>query len=315
MKNRKTSVFLFCILLIIMNKGNAEKPYPITFCIPEEKIISSIPEKTRDFAFLIPGDLSTYIYTTESDYYKAYQESYYAITKKKGGFDCLRHYEILANGCIPYFVDLDNCDSQTMYFLPKELIKEGMLLDGVSLQGIDHARFDKENYYKILEKLIHYTQQHLTTKKMAEYVLQTINYTGEKKILFLSGETSPDYLRCLLLVGFKELLGDKIVDFPKIEHIYTNYKDEQLLYGRGFTYTKIVEDLPIDRANIEERIKNKEFDLVIYGSIHRGTPFEDLVKSVYSPTEIVYLCGEDDHICQYVGTPNFFLREFTHLQK
>ena len=286
-------------------------PFPITFCVPECKIIEHIPQKTRDFAALIPGDLSTYIYTTESDYYKSYQCSYYAITKKKGGWDCLRHYEILANGCIPYFLDLDKCDSQTMYFLPKDLILEAMHIRGVSENGINHRIFDSKKYYEILEELLAYTRQFLTTKTMAEYVLRTVHYNGSGKILFLSNETSPDYLRCLLLVGFKELLGDRVIDFPKIEHIYKGFECEKSLYGKGFTYTKIVDDLFIDRDNIEERIKNREFDLVIYGSIHRGCRFHDLVRSCYKQDEIVYMCGEDDHKCEYFDKPNFFLREFT----
>lgn len=286
-------------------------PYPISFCIPEIKIVDQIPEKTRDFAFLIPGDLNTYIYKTEDDYYKGYQSSYYAITKKKGGWDCLRHYEILANGCIPYFLDLDKCDSQTMYFLPKDLLREAMKIEGVSPKGIDHKRFNRAKYYEILAKLIDYTRRHLTTKRMAEYVLQTIGYSGEGKILFLSKDASPDYLRCLLLVGMKELLQDRIVDFPKIGHIYTNYSGEPLLYGRGFTYTKIVDDLPINRENIAERIRNKEFDLIIYGSIHRGCVFHDLVKKVYKPEEIIYFCGEDAHKCRFFRIKNLFLREFT----
>ena len=42
----------------------------------------------------------------ESDYYKDYQRSYFAITCKKGGWDCLRHYEILANAVSPTFLIL-----------------------------------------------------------------------------------------------------------------------------------------------------------------------------------------------------------------
>lgn len=83
--------------------------YPITFSIPESKIINkeNCLKKTRFIAPLIPGDNTTYIYNTEKDYYESYQSSYYAITTKKGGWDCLRHYEILANNCIPYFVDIE----------------------------------------------------------------------------------------------------------------------------------------------------------------------------------------------------------------
>jgi hypothetical protein len=46
---------------------------PITFSIPEEKIVSFIKEKTKLLSSLIPGDISTYIYNTEEEYYKEYQ--------------------------------------------------------------------------------------------------------------------------------------------------------------------------------------------------------------------------------------------------
>ena len=108
-------------IIILVGFTLAADPYPIQFAIPESKIVNKIPEKSSDFAFLVPGKLDTYIYNTESDYYRDYQKSYFALTCKKGGWDCLRHYEILANGCIPYFTDLDQCHPKTMLFFPKRL--------------------------------------------------------------------------------------------------------------------------------------------------------------------------------------------------
>jgi hypothetical protein len=291
------------------------EPYPISFSIPEKKIVKDIPIKTRDFAHIIPGNISTYIYSNEDDYYKGYQSSYFAVTTKKGGWDCLRHYEILANGCIPYFVNIEKCNPKTMVHLPKDLIIEAMNLEGVSYLSIDHAKFDKKKYNEILKKIIEHAKNHLTTKNMARYLLEQINYKGRGNILFLSYDVAPDYLRCLTLIGLKELFPYTVVDFPKIEHIYTNYpKKSHLLYGKGFSYTKIIEDHIIDRNNIEKRIKNKEFDLIIYGSVHRGILFHELVTATYESENIVYLCGEDfdysDSPCIYKSFNNLFLREF-----
>jgi hypothetical protein len=150
---------------------------------------------------------------------------------------------------------------------------------------------------------------------MAAYLLNQVNYSGSGKILFLSNDVGPDYMRCCMLAGLKQLLGNRVVDFPKIDHIYTSYdKDIKQLYGKGISYTRIVEDLPIDREDIEERIKNREFDLIIYGSVHRGLRFHDLVLQMYSQDEIVYICGEDHHRCEYVHLPHLFLREFDALK-
>jgi hypothetical protein len=287
-------------------------PIPIQFGVPESKIVQEMPRKSKSFAFLIPGEMRTYIYDSETAYYEDYQKSYFAITRAKGGWDCLRHYEILANGCIPYFLNLDQCHPETMAFLPKELILEAMHLEGVSDRGIDYSRFNRKQYDEILNKLLEHTRKYLTTRSIANHLLNSVAYTGTGKILFLTNETTPDYLRCLTLIGLKEILQERIVDFPKIEHIYQSYPgDVKKLYGKGFTYTKIIEDLPIDREDIEQRIRQKEFDLIIYGSVHRGLRYHDLVKEIYQPQEILYLCGEDGHgMCEYWNWTNLFLREF-----
>lgn len=289
-------------------------PHPIGFSIPESKIVKEIPNKDKDFASLIPGDTTTYIFDNEEDYYKGYQRAFFAITKCKGGWDCLRHYEILANGCIPYFLDLEQCEDQTMFFLPKDLILEAMQLEGVSLGQIDHSLFDKERYFAILKQLLDYTRAHLTTKAMASYLLKVMGYSGQGKILFLSKDIAPDYMRCTILSGLKELLGDKVVDYPKIPHIYKNYSgDLKQLYGRGFSYTKLVDD-PFVRRNpktIKDSIHRRDYELIIYGSVHRGMLWHDLVERRYNDNKIAYICGEDFHKCEYSHFRHFFLREFS----
>lgn len=302
-------------LVVVLSSTTLAAPLPLQFAIPEIKIVKEVPPKTRDFSYIIPGNFKTYIYTQEDKYYKSYQRSYFAVTRCKGGWDCMRHYEILANGCIPYFIDIDKCNPGTMVMLPKELLKEAMNLPGVSYLKIDHKKFNKAKYYEILNKLLAHTRKYLTTQKMAAHVLQTINYSGTGKILFLSDDPYTDYMRCTILTGLKECLGVRVVDVPKIEHIYTSYAgDVKELYGKGFSYTKIVEDLPVDRDNIEQRIKDKEFDLVIYGSVHRGLRHYSLVCDTYEPEKIIYLCGEDGHQCEYSHLHNLFLREFDAYQ-
>ena len=295
-----------------------KKPFPIQFAISETKIIEKISQKNQDFSRLIPGNLKTYIYNNERDYYEQYQQSFFALTSKKGGWDCMRHYEILANGCIPYFEDIDSCNPNTLFMFPKSLIKEAMNLEGVSRLKIDHSKFNEKKYYEILNKLLNYTRQYLTTKNMATYLLKTVGYNGNGTILLLSVNSYPNYLRDSILIGLKEIFAETIIDYPKIEHIYTNYLgNTNQLYGKGFSYTKIVEEIPVKRDDIENRIKNKEFDLIIYGAVHHELPFHDLVLQHYPSENIVYMCGEDFHTynshkvnCSFAYLSNFFLREF-----
>jgi hypothetical protein len=89
---------------------------PISYAIPAEKIVTAPPEKSQmfsthivddDVARHIEGARSSYPFTSEEEYYADLQRSRFAITTKRAGWDCLRHYEIAANGAVPCFRDLD----------------------------------------------------------------------------------------------------------------------------------------------------------------------------------------------------------------
>ncbi len=274
--------------------------HPINFSIPKEKLCEIHKVKTKILSNLIPGDITTYIYNTEEEYYNEYKTSYFAITKKKGGWDCMRHYEILANGCIPYFIAIEECPVNTMSLLPKNLLIEANILYNNKFKNKNITQLSEEeiNEYNILQsKLFEYTKNYLTTDKIAEYILNKTNYENVSKILYLSADTNPDYLRCVTLHGFKTLFGHNCHDYPKIPHIYKsdsiNYSS---LYGRGITYTNLLEPIlhndNLDNT-IHEDIKNKYYDIVVYGSYHRGMPYYDSICKIYNPNEIILLCGED----------------------
>lgn len=140
------------------------KLIPMTFGIPESQLIKETPKKTKIFGTIIPGNKSTYIFDNEESYYKDYSQSYYGITVKKAGWDCMRHYEILANKCIPYFPDLESCPSLTLFHFPKEIIKETN----------NYAREKKvpQNYNQINDELFNYTKTHLTTKSLVQRIFR-----------------------------------------------------------------------------------------------------------------------------------------------
>lgn len=279
--------------------------HPITFSIPGEKICNGRQNKTKILSSLIPGDSRIYIYNTEKDYYDEYKKSYFAITMKKAGWDCMRHYEILANGCIPYFIDIENCPPNTMYLLPKLwLIEANQLYSIFQNKQINELTEEEiDAYYTLQSKLLEYTRMYLTTDKVATYVLQRAKHTHATKILYLSGDLFPDYLRCLTLHGFKMLFGKKCHDYPKVKHLYKSYTiDSNRLYGKGITYSKTLDD---DLHNNEQDDKimqyiyEKYYDVIIYGSFHRGLPYYELISSIYEPHKIIFLCGEDIHPCCY----------------
>lgn len=294
--------------------------YPISFSIPEEKVVSSIPQKELDFAPLIPGDLSTYIYNDEETYRQDYQRSYFAFTRTKGGADCMRHYEILANGCIPYFTDLDQVHPMTMTHFPKELVKEAMCLPGVEAGRIDHSIFDKTRYFQILEQLLQHTREHLTCKKMAQYILEKIGMPNPKKVLFFSDRTIMDYMRETSYIGFKQLLKERCDCYPKVGFLYQDYlKPLTNLYGKGFTISKVLPpQQEADRFKVWSNLRMGVYDLIIIGSVHRlSTRCLDYLKKFNTTT--IYICGEDfdrgkkNHDCRFRDFDHLFLREYTSI--
>ena len=83
---------------------------PISFSIPEEKIRASDPSrKTQRFAsHCVDPEVATacalhtsYAFTSEEAYYDDLAASRFAVSTKRGGWDCLRHYEIAAAGSVP----------------------------------------------------------------------------------------------------------------------------------------------------------------------------------------------------------------------
>ena len=281
--------------------------HPVTFSFPEEKIVNALPIKTKILSDLIPDRPETYIYGNETDYYNEYRTSFFATTVKKGGWDCMRHYEIMGNGCIPYFPDIEICPTNTLALLPKDLLIEGNSLyakfKGRRLEDLSDA--DIQQYNILVHKLLDYTRAHLTTSSMARYILDKSNNFNAAKVLYLSENTGPDYLRCVTLHGFKTLVGVQCHDYPKVPHIYkSSHIRYTSLYGKGITYTNLLDPALHNDAldkNIAEAIRNKEFNVVIYGSYHRGLPLFDLVNTAYAPNEIILLCGEDIHTCDYSG--------------
>lgn len=144
--------------------------FPISFAIPEENIVKETPLKTKEVAFIIPGDTKTYIYNSEKDYYEGYAQAKYGITFKKAGWDCMRHYEILANACIPYFPRIEHCPKYTMTTFPKSLVIEtNRLIDSKKLLDNDTLMKFYINIY------LEYTRNMLTTKKLAEYILSFLS--------------------------------------------------------------------------------------------------------------------------------------------
>lgn len=169
-------------LAVYFKRELVDRPWahPVSISIPREKFVSSPRlEKDKDFAACVPGRHSTYVFEHEADYYADYQRSLFGLTTRKGGWDCMRHYEILANGCVPYFSGLEGCPSDSLFLFPKETCARAMRLPGVGEMAVDHSAFDRVAYQDVLYQLFDYARQFLTTEWAAHDFLDTMSRNGK----------------------------------------------------------------------------------------------------------------------------------------
>ena len=91
------------------------------------------------------------------------------------------------------------------------------------------------------------------------------------------------------------------MDYPKIQHLYKSNSNKNL-YGNGFTYSELLDDshhINKSEGQLLEEIKNKYYDIIIYGSYTRGMPFYDYILEYYDSDDIILLCGEDAQQYEY----------------
>ena len=84
-------------------------------------------KKNKKYNILAPNDprfTNSYIFKEEEKYYEQYSRSLFATTTRKGGWDCLRHYEILRNNCLPFFPNIEKKPKLTMANYPVKLQKK-----------------------------------------------------------------------------------------------------------------------------------------------------------------------------------------------
>ena len=158
--------------------------YPIQFGIPEEKCIGA-SRKSQMTSFIDPMNPATYIYDDERKYYDDYRKSLFARTMKKAGWDCMRHYEILACESIPYFENIEHCPLTIMVNMPKaDLIMAKTLIEyHTKGGGIDIFSMEagKELWSDLNCRMQKVLREKLTTKALAQQVVDTAMALMPKK--------------------------------------------------------------------------------------------------------------------------------------
>lgn len=269
--------------------------HPITFAIPSDYIVPAVPHKTKSFGKVIPGNKSTYFtLTEESSYFDDMKHSLYAPTYKKGGWDCLRHLEILASGCLPLFTDIEHCPKYALAAHPKKLY--ALLLKTPGLQithdaatnrliptSYELATSSSEArllYSTVAAALLQYTRNVFTTEAMAGYVIERMTAYSQGRIksgakpravLYLTHQDHDmdkgDYLTDMVLHGLKKLLGDEgVTDFPRRECLYKPlsafltsdyFAEKNKLYGMGYTIGLNLDSFALNSERDAATIRHK----------------------------------------------------------
>jgi len=153
--------------------------WPAGFGIPEQYIMPISPIKERLYQSTAPGDAcfansKGYRFDTEYDYYRDMNTSWFGLTCKKGGWDCLRHYEILASGAVLLFKEYNNkpplcspVDLPTISYSTKSELHD------IMYRLIDNGK-PTDEYNVLLDNQRRWLYTYGTTKKRAEHMWNII---------------------------------------------------------------------------------------------------------------------------------------------
>ena len=160
-------------------ENDDETVFPTGFGIPEERIremdfsikdqlyqkttpSDSLFENTIDMG----GGFSHHKFTDEEEYYYDLSRSWFGLTCKKGGWDCLRHYEIIASGTLLLFRDYD---------------KKPLLCSPQELPCFSYST--KDELYKLMSELVvnnKPTQKYLDMIEMQRKWLYNVGTTSAR---------------------------------------------------------------------------------------------------------------------------------------
>ena len=125
----------------------------------------------------------------------------------------------------------------------------------------------------------------------------TTSSTSELRILFLT-ESREDYLADSLLHGLISL-GHKVVDYPRKSILYQSIDSSTLgngvsVRGHGFTLYGTLDERPVDRSFVIQRLENNFFNLVVLGQVWRQWGQLLDLAPLLQTVPVVLLDGDDD---------------------
>ena len=317
-------------------KGKEVLIHPIIFGLPAENLIDCPTIKHRDYAQVIAGRKNTYAFTVrdENEYTHSYRIARFGHTKKKGGWDCARHWEIVAAGSVPFFEDIAYCPRYTLAHLPRSLALEARHFPAVRFDNdtdqltVERPAFNDSAYRILQQRFLHVARHHLTTEALVHYMLRAVNRTVEdvrSAAVLGCWDGSPhetDYIDVLQTHGWLRVFGERAVvpgaqpalfrwSSPEDVVPYStqglNSAQGRVPYGMGFFFGRRLYDererleaeirhyaTPEGKAEMQEALRKHSFDVIVYSCAHLMRPYEDIVTKHYAQHEILAVDGADD---------------------
>ena len=172
-----------------------ENVFPNGFGIPEHRIMpldfenktqmiqaTAPPHACFGPQILGPAARSLYVFTEEEEYYRDMHRSFFGLTCMKGGWDSLRHYEILASGACLLFRDYDRkpslCAPQD---LPCFCYNSMQDLENLFNRLIINEKPTQE-YIDMVYKQREWLLKYGTTKRRAESLIRTLEKHRIQKV-------------------------------------------------------------------------------------------------------------------------------------
>lgn len=135
------------------------------------------------------------------------------------------------------------------------------------------------------------------------------------KILFIANNKQNDFLSDAVFHGLLCMDNVEVVDYNPLWYMYNDIDKNMLVnrfHGRGFTYYASLPPNNVDRNDIENKIRNRYFDTIIYGNIQRNSDLKEIVFQYYNEDNIIVLDGQDETSLStdYILNTIYFKREF-----
>lgn len=249
---------------------------------PREKMISDI----------VPG--RPYSFESQHEYYSEYASSSYAISHKKGGWDCFRHIEILLNGSIPLMPDAFEIPKFSMVHYPKKTLNKALEMSKELIRSPS---------FSTLANLKEFFNENLTSTAMVNFMLRCAKVQNAERVLFIDHRLpfSSDYQSIFALIGLKQTFGTSCTTMQPVPYLYEGWRGaSKSLYGRGFGYVRClpagVSDshrLIMSLKSVAKKLKKQEYDLVVFGSIMRNLKIFEELRPYLDPSRTIVINGED----------------------